>query len=91
MYEVIIMNFDYIKNKRILLVDDEPELLSMVETILKGEGYLQQKTAKTVKEAIALWKEWQPEFAVLDVMLPDGDGFPSYNRSGLFRIFRSYF
>lgn len=69
------MNFDYIKNKRILLVDDEPELLSMVETILKGEGYLQQKTAKTVKEAIALWKEWQPEFAVLDVMLPDGDGF----------------
>ena len=49
------MNFDYIKNKRILLVDDEPELLSMVETILKGEGYLQQKTAKTVKEAVSLW------------------------------------
>ena len=69
------MNLDYIKNKKILLVDDEPGLLCMVESILKEEGYQQRKTAKTVKEAIAVCKDWKPELAVLDVMLPDGDGF----------------
>ena len=69
------MNFDYIKNKKILLVDDEPELLDMVVDILKEEGYQNLKTAKTVNEALNIFKEWKPDFAVLDVMLPDGDGF----------------
>ena len=34
------MDLGYLKNKKILLVDDEPELLSMVEGILEKEGYL---------------------------------------------------
>ena len=33
------MDFEYLKNKKLLLVDDEPELLSMVEGILEKEGY----------------------------------------------------
>ena len=33
------MDLEYLKNKKILLVDDEPELLSMVEGILEKEGY----------------------------------------------------
>ncbi len=37
---------DHLKRKRILLVDDEPELLDMVVSILQEEGYLQIKTAK---------------------------------------------
>ena len=32
------MDFEYLKNKKLLLVDDEPELLSMVEGILEKEG-----------------------------------------------------
>ena len=32
------MDLGYLKNKKILLVDDEPELLSMVEGILEKEG-----------------------------------------------------
>ncbi len=69
------MNLDYIKDKKILLVDDEPELLDMVANILKEEGYQKLKTANTVNEALSICKEWKPDFAVLDVMLPDGDGF----------------
>lgn len=69
------MTAGYDKQKKILLVDDEPELLQMVETILQQDGYRQLKTAKNKKEALAVCRDWKPEFAILDVMLPDGDGF----------------
>ncbi|WP_339184872.1 response regulator transcription factor [Oceanobacillus sp. FSL W7-1293] len=66
---------DYIKQKRILLVDDEAALLEMVTSILKNNGFQQIRTAKTMKEAITVANAYKPEFAILDVMLPDGDGF----------------
>ena len=69
------MDLEYLKNKKILLVDDEPDLLEMVEEILAKEGYRNIRRAGTVKEALEVFQEWQPEMAVLDVMLPDGDGF----------------
>ena len=69
------MDFEYLKNKRLLLVDDEQELLDMVVSILKEEGFNYIATAKTVKEALVLADRFQPELAILDVMLPDGNGF----------------
>lgn len=69
------MNNDYLLNKRILLVDDEEELLDMVVSILKEAGFCQIATAKTVKDALDLADKIQPELAILDIMLPDGDGF----------------
>lgn len=66
---------EYIKQKRILLVDDEPSLLEMVTSILKKNGFQHICTAETMKEAIKVANEYKPEFAILDVMLPDGDGF----------------
>lgn len=69
------MNFDYLKEKRILLVDDEQELLNLVTSILNGEGFQNIRTAKNVKEAIMISETYQPELAILDVMLPDGNGF----------------
>ena len=42
---------------------------------LKKEGYEQVKSSGTVKEALELSMSWQPEFAILDVMLPGLDGF----------------
>lgn len=64
-----------IKNRKLLLIDDEPELLNLVQGILEEDGYHNIKTAPTAKEGLSLWQSWQPELAVLDVMLPDGDGF----------------
>ena len=69
------MAFNYLKRKKILLVDDEPELLNMVTSILQNEGYTNIKTASTASEAIDACKNFKPELAVLDVMLPDGNGF----------------
>ena len=66
---------DYIKKKQILLVDDEPELLDMGASILREDGYENIRTAGTVEEALREAGESAPELAILDVMLPDGDGF----------------
>ncbi len=62
-------------DKRILLVDDEPEILNMLISILNSEGFYHIKTAQNMKEALALADSFIPEFAILDIMLPDGDGF----------------
>ncbi len=69
------MILNYLKNKRILLVDDEPQLCDMVTSILSEEGFTNIRTAGNVKDAVAAASEFRPEFAILDVMLPDGDGF----------------
>lgn len=69
------MEFEYLKKKRIMLVDDEQELLDMVISILNNEGFYNISTAKTLKEALALADSFLPELAILDVMLPDGNGF----------------
>lgn len=69
------METGQLKNKRILLVDDEQELLNMVVSILKGDGFSNIKTAMSVNEALNAAQSFKPQLAVLDVMLPDGDGF----------------
>ena len=48
------MDFDYLKQKRILLVDDEQELLDMVVSILNEDGFQNIKMAKTVSEALTV-------------------------------------
>ena len=65
------MDYEYLKDKRILLVDDEQELLDMVISILNDDGFKNIITAKSVAEAIEAANEFTPDFAVLDVMLPD--------------------
>ncbi len=74
------MDFAYLKSKRILLVDDEQALLDLVVSILQNDGYQNITTAKSVSEAGTLAKEIQPELAILDVMLPDGNGFELMER-----------
>ena len=69
------MDNSFLHTKRLLLVDDEQELLKMVSDILKDTGFETVLTAMTVKEAILTAKEETPDLIVLDVMLPDGDGF----------------
>jgi DNA-binding response OmpR family regulator len=69
------MNYDYLKSKKILIVDDEPELIKMLISILKDDGFLNIVTAKSVETALSVFQEENPELAILDVMLPDGDGF----------------
>ena len=65
----------YLRDKCILIVDDEQEILNMVVSILADGGYENTRTAKNVKETLKCVEEKKPDFAILDVMLPDGNGF----------------
>ena len=58
---------------KILLVDDEPDILEIVGYNLKNEGY-KVYTASSGKEGVALAKEIQPDLILLDVMMPEMDG-----------------
>lgn len=74
------MDHEYLKNKKILVADDEPQLLEMVRSILEEDGFKNIKTACNVSDALEKARAWKPELAVLDVMLPDGDGFELLKR-----------
>ena len=52
----------------------------MITDFLSRDGYTQIRTAGTVKDALRTAEEWGAELAVLDVMLPDGDGFSLFEQ-----------
>jgi two-component system phosphate regulon response regulator PhoB len=59
--------------ERILVVDDEPDLLELVRVNLRQAGY-EVVTAETGREALECLRRSQPELIVLDLMLPDLSG-----------------
>ncbi len=61
------------KDVKILLVDDEPDILEIVSYNLSSEGY-EVYTAKNGVEAVAKAKKKQPHLIILDVMMPEMDG-----------------
>ena len=60
-------------NIKILLVDDEPDILDFVSYNLKAEGY-KVSTAASGKAGVAKAKEFKPDLILLDVMMPEMDG-----------------
>lgn len=58
---------------KILLVDDEPDILEFMEYNLKKEGY-QVFTAKNGQEAVNKALELHPQLIMLDIMMPEMDG-----------------
>ncbi|MDQ1143864.1 DNA-binding response OmpR family regulator [Bacillus sp. SORGH_AS 510] len=63
------------RTEKILLVDDEVGILNMLELVLKKEQFHQLHKAMTGKESIELVKEIKFDLILLDVMLPDRDGY----------------
>lgn len=69
------MNDAYLKSKKILIVDDEADLRKMLISILTEENFLNIVTTDCVKSALEICQKEKPDIAILDVMLPDGNGF----------------
>jgi DNA-binding response OmpR family regulator len=60
--------------KTIMIVDDEKRLVSLVESYLTQEGF-KAVTAYNGKEALSVAKESNPDLIILDVMMPEMDGY----------------
>ena len=62
------------KQRLILVVDDEREIRTVVKSILELEGYA-VVTAVNGRSALAMVEEHQPDLVILDITMPDLDGF----------------
>lgn len=61
-------------SQTILLVDDEPRFLSLVKAYLVQAGY-QVFTAHNGREALLISRQEKPDLIILDVMMPELDGY----------------
>lgn len=61
------------KKEKILLVDDEPDIIDLITYNLEKEGY-EIKAASNGRDAIELAKTFIPDLILLDVMMPEMDG-----------------
>lgn len=59
---------------RLLIVDDNPSDLIMLETLLKGNGYT-VSTARNGIEALEQSRRDPPDLIISDILMPDMDGF----------------
>lgn len=60
---------------KLLVVDDEPEIINLLKTILHQAGFAQVISAENCRQARALFALEKPDGVIFDVTLPDGDGF----------------
>jgi DNA-binding NtrC family response regulator len=58
---------------RILVVDDEKEVVDLLQEFLSGKGYTVY-TAQNGREAMAMVKEVRPHIVLLDIIMPEMDG-----------------
>lgn len=66
-------------SKTILCVEDEPEMIDLIRLILARKGYNVQGATGGV-EGIRLVKELHPDLVLLDLMMPDMDGWEVYQQ-----------
>ncbi len=67
------------KNKTVMVVDDNPDIVTIVKTILEGKGYVVQ-SAYSGQEVFNLLSEQKPDLIVLDIMMPQMDGLEVLTR-----------
>lgn len=62
------------KKKKILVVDDEPHIVNLVRLTLSGEKY-EVYSAYSGQEALRLAQQIRPDLILLDIMMPNMDGY----------------
>lgn len=73
---------------KILLVDDEPDILEILSFNLSNEGY-QIYTAENGKEALKVADQYMPHLIILDVMMPVMDGIEACERLRMDKRFQN--
>ncbi|MBM7585491.1 DNA-binding response OmpR family regulator [Bacillus pakistanensis] len=62
-------------NKMVLIIDDEEDILRLIQTVLIKEGIGHVVTSTTAKDGFTQFQQKQPDLVLLDIMLPDGEGY----------------
>jgi DNA-binding response OmpR family regulator len=60
--------------RRILIVDDEPNIVASLEFLMRGDDY-DVRVARNGEEALLLAERFRPDLVLLDVMMPRRSGF----------------
>ncbi|MGE5658319.1 MAG: PAS domain-containing protein [Actinomycetota bacterium] len=63
-----------LRELRVLVVDDEVDTRELIVFILSENGAM-VRSAASVGEALAIWSEWQPDFLLSDIAMPEADGY----------------
>lgn len=69
-----LFNFRDRRTNHLLVVDDSPDNLFLLETLLQGAGY-ETRTAEDGKQALAEIEDFPPDLVLLDVMMPGMNGY----------------
>jgi len=62
------------KKAKILIVDDDPDIVTAIGAVLKARGY-EVATARDGEEGLAKLKDEKPDLMILDLLMPKMDGF----------------
>ncbi|MGY6636733.1 MAG: response regulator [Erythrobacter sp.] len=65
---------------RLLVIDDEPANLALVCAVLEREGYSEIETLLDPAQAVERYLAFQPDLVLLDLMMPDLDGYALLDR-----------
>lgn len=74
--------------RRVLVVDDDPDALDLVVALIEGSGY-ETRTATNGRETLEEIERARPDVIILDLMLPEMDGFEVVHRLSLSPEWRS--
>lgn len=61
--------------KKVLIIDDEADILKLIQTVLIKEGIEHVLTSATAEDGWMQFQETKPDLVLLDIMLPDGEGY----------------
>ncbi len=64
-----------LSTRRILIVDDEPLNLRVLDRMLRASGYTELRTTSDAREALPIFREFGPDLVLLDLHMPHLDGF----------------
>lgn len=66
---------NYLRDARVLIVDDEPVNVGLLEAFLEDNGMTRFRSTSDPREARGLFREFAPDLVLLDLMMPHLDGF----------------
>jgi putative two-component system response regulator len=66
---------EIIRNSRILIIDDQPEIILLLDNILRQDGYIHLRGVTDSRKALIAFSEFHPDLIALDLRMPHIDGF----------------